>query len=1157
MPDPIENRPGNGADEIQQVRATVQKKVQEANNDPQAEQKKIKLAGEILENFNKKDVEVEGTKQQAVRQVLAGKEIRGSKTVKNALVEVFEGVKQGVIKDLPPKSAALIQKLDKKIGDRLTDETASFIYPLVQKALAKELSATEIEQEFNNVKQSLLPFSPLMVKYLSDALIETAQEGKLGISGDEAKRKFEISDRIVKEEQNKLAEQTPETGIHRGESEMFGGYFESADDYKLLNAIYDPEKFVSYVVEEKNNLNRENPDWDKKKISQELTDIIQGDIAALFGKIYQTLDNDHPKEFFEEITKKDFFSGIERASIELGRRLNILRNHFSGEAGKKLIKDQLGDFEFTQYASLQPIEETVKIKYKDEQGKEQIAEKPRIRVQPLEQPRPIKFDEFLYLLHINTENYVTFRRYVHNARALFLHPPDKEGFYGKLGEYAESFSMVDLDSIMALPDADIFMRAFHLYDKYLEEMLASNDWKHHPTMFTRNSKSNFTDLELEILDKLKLIYKGTNVSDSRLRSALSMAVGASRGIFMNDPEKASFADPVTLEGKGNFASYYTEDNAPLSVFNPVLHFPYRFQTEGAMLHPLYFMSFLDAKCALGGTWDHKNVFNNMEAFRKSFVQGRHTVGKDKQLFIDWCTNIGAVGGPFQRMGWRSENWFATHYKYDNKDKNRLLVLKSWQEIEDIGYQALYDFVNWDRAGKPFLQEEKNRTDRMDFFKYLYKTYFGKDPSQLDSYLRGVRGEAEKTVYDEIGKGVRQPADIGQEIEYETSRIFLFRTLSRVVAQRIPSKFLRIDRDRFDQEGISRWNRIRKLMGITEHAEFDKVMKNFLLAEDALRQKVSKQMRDGLKARKGVSLNEIEGIEYFLTEDKIRNELLKEIITDVKDLNNVLEFYRLLQQEYSNNDTFLNSFATEIKDGKYKFTFAIDETDIGFVPFKSAGGRVLPRAIKDMAMTEQVLSGPVIQLPKLLHKVATDGKGDFSEIVAMIQKAKEQVSGIIGPDYAAEVAYRLSAMTISYFKKDTVAKLGFGIWGSGRINSIAAEFAERGTTVWEWDVREIDRFCIALETQNILKRKPYLFSTSKPVMVPKYVKIPFTNKFVKAGMQRQREIKWTSKDLRDNFGASAPHIAFEMINSVLPIVAIFFLWQLLQKTMEEFSGKKKQ
>ncbi|MDH7476709.1 MAG: hypothetical protein QHH09_04625, partial [Microgenomates group bacterium] len=405
-----------------------------------------------------------------------------------------------------------------------------------------------------------------------------------------------------------------------------------------------------------------------------------------------------------------------------------------------------------------------------------------------------------------------------------------------------------------------------------------------------------------------------------------------------------------------------------------------------------------------------------------------------------------------------------------------------------------------------------------------------------------------------------PKNIEEEIELESCKIFLYRTLARIVAKRMPTKFIKIDRDRFTEKGTSRYKMVRLLMGIDDPEEFDKLIKDVNIAETVVRKEISQKAREALREGRTPSVT------YDL--DSRLEEILRSIVykgdKDVKSkVAKALELVKLIKEHYSENEGFLNDFASFIRGGlkKYPFTFALEDTDISLLKFSGGGQTVIPRFIGDISQIEQNVVQPILNFPQLLHMVSIDGKHDFSKIIETIQKIKTTIEGIISIDYAHEVAHHLALMTINYFKKDTYARAFFGLLSSGRRNSLAAEIAGRAGAVWEWDSREIDAFCTALETYRVLPKLPYSIISTKVEYEPVYIKVPFTkNKIIKLPekifKQRKKNYSWWGHKLRQVSGGDWKGKLYDIINRYLPLVILFLLFKFIKDALEEAQGKKK-
>lgn len=984
--------------------------------------------------------------------------------------------------------------------------------------------------------------------------------------------------------------------MRASERERYGRYLSLDEEFKLVEAMNKPEDFVNYI---KNNVipdvNRLNPGISNDKLGELVSEEIRSRITQIFSKLYSKLDREKPQEFFDQIVQQDFYKGILTTSLELKGKISTLMSYFSSSQGEVLLHNTLHDFHFYKKSDNKIRVEDVPVKTKDwvldATGKlvQREVIKPRYIIEPLMEPKQIHFHDFIHYLEITVDNYIELRKYTHNGKAVFYHPVDSQkGFWSQLAHFSEEMPQEGYDSAFLLPDGDIFMQALHLYDKCLDEQFAAQDWRHTPHMFTNERNDYHTRLENDVLGRLRIMFKDRNISDDRLVAALSMAVGASRAMFLNEVEKAAYADVhLNIEkGMGEsaaFTSYYLQDQNPLVAFNP-MHFWFRFQTEGSNFNPIYFIPVEGEDLRNMHTWDHKVVWKNMQKYRDSFLQGKKVMPKGQTLLADFVINIGNVGGPFKRGGWRSENWFKGYMEYIGGNVTKLDHLKTWKNLENIGYEALSELVNKRMQYKNLLSGD-GVTQRNDFFRYIYRRFFdppaGSDDATIDnlvnSRLRKLREQAKEEVYKNIRENKFRPDDVNQEIEIEVMKIFLNQTLNRVIAFRMPTKFLRMDRDRFSDDGESRWRKIAKKMGLNTE-KFDEVMKDMLLTESLLRQRVSKNMRDRLSSSpKGTELFEIcdsvyDTFNYRITEANIRTLLAGKL--DGTKIENVVRLFNTIKAEYLVDDAnhqFINNF--NLNKTPYPYTFALDEIDMSFISFSAAGPRVLARAIGDVANTEMNVQKIITDFPKLLHQVALAGgagKKDFSEIVKAIKQVKDATTGILGPDDAAKIAHHMAGMAINYFKKDTAAKTALGIGHIGAKSSIAAEIAGRAGVVMEWESKDIDKFCIALESNDIIKKNPYLHQTSEPKYENVYLNgvlkgVPIIGNFlskiapaIKLPFKVQHEdIKWYGDKVRKEYGANWKNFLYDSLNKYLPIAAAIVLFFMLKKAFEEWFGKKER
>ncbi len=1102
---------------------------------------------------------------------------------------------EGKSKEVTELAKTIIKKISVELDPEkmdITESSSPYLYSFLSKVIEGKIASIDsLQEEFKNLSY-LAGVNRDVYGKVHDALIEVAKTQ--GYSEEQAKDKFKTEEKKTEpkkeekpknsnkeegeysEQEEKLFRELKKDSFDRDWADLYINYFDGVD-YNLIKGFYDPEFFINnYVAKVRtgvvNEFGAKGESLHIDDIGKEVSKRIAGHIASLYGKLYTKLDLENPKDFFENIEQQDIFKGIGITHNYLARGLNGLQRYM--EQHDQELKDKLGNMKFWKNAEEKMVVEDIPKK----DSKELPHEKTRFRLAKLPKEMTVSGREFIDYLRLVVDNYREARRYTHNARAIFFQPPDHErGFYAQLGEYAEKMRMIDLDEMFLLPDADIFEDALRLYDKFVEEQFAFQDWKHVANMFTPQIGSHLTALEDQVLEGLKMMHSNDpNMTEGRLRAALSMAVGASRGIFLNEVEKAAFADPhLTEDGKATFVGYHTFDSAPLTAFNPMHQF-YRWQAERT-LYPILFLPVEGLKESVfgGGPWDHKIIWEKMKDYRESFLTGRKDLGKNV-LFADFLNNISSAGGPLKRKSWRTEYQLNNLFVY-KEDKTTLDYTKTWQVLENIGYETLSDFVDT-RLPANFLKEDGPA--KQELFKYLYGRYFGNKES-LNDYLNQIRPIAEKVVSQEIMNKnevtgeKRFTDDIKKEIELETTKIFLYRTLSRVVMQRIPTKVLRIERDRDTQDGVRRWKKIKTELGCTSE-QMDIAMKDLLLAESMLRTEVSQKMRSILKEQpdkqKDMSKLGSEIPDYKLDKDKVRSLLEKAGLNMEPEkqedwkvrVDRAVTVYEKINNTYGfgqKSEEALDNFAKFIKNKQYKYTFALDEVDLSFIPFRGGGDRVLPRLIKDMSTLEQSLIKGVLNYPELLSHVASSGKGSFGEIIEVLDKARLALSSVHGDAYAYQVMEHMAALTIAYFKKDTIAKPLFGVMGMGRRNSMAAEWAGRSTAVWEWDVRDIDNFIVALETHRILPKQPYDTAKSGAThidMVHRYIKLPWKKEPVALPStfdMRKPDYNWYSMRLRKESGADMKQIAWESIYSLSPYLIAFILWKFMSDALKDMGGKK--
>jgi hypothetical protein len=910
----------------------------------------------------------------------------------------------------------------------------------------------------------------------------------------------------------------------------------------------------------------------------------------MINKVYIQLTRERPSTPSQEIERENIYRGI-------GATITALKGTIEGLADKLAELENspnnsyIKSLRLSAKIELKPISEDVEFE-KDGTKVKKI----RHRLQQIPVSKEVSLSEFAKLLELEMNHLQHAQRYLHDGSTIYSHPahdPEK-GFYGGLSGFAEHLQGGDLDSILILPDGALIIEAFQLYDKYLDEQMAFQDWKHEPSQFTTKAGDFTTHAEDEVLRALSL--KHPEYDYERLRGALHMGKGLARTTFLNEPEKAAYADPVLHpDGSMTGTSYYTNDVSPLMVFNPI-HLYMRWQGEPNLFPFLFFPT--DANSLnKKGMWNHEEVWNNLGQFKDSYFKGRGALG-DKKLFIDNLMNLGGVGGVAQRKGWRQ--YFGNEANFIFKEKTVIVdgketkvqthtidALKTWQTLEKIGFEVMNDFVVNNRIPFEVLRAKgEYAKDRNELFDYLFKTYFHNE-GDLTAYLEDIRRTNREGVIKKIRNGEIAPGSIEEAIEEKVSKVFLYRTLSRMIADRIPTKFLRIDRDRFSEKGISRWKEIKERLG-WEPKRYDEAMKNLGLVESMLRSDISSKIKERLKLMNAHDLKDIklDDMIYRLDEQVIEsflkaaqrkaNEKGSPGMKD-EEINDVKALFNEIHNKFSGNKEFLNKFAHNIENKDYPFSFALDEFDISLLAFRGAGPRVIPRSIADIALMEKnVMNGCILELPNVLHQTAISGKKDFSEIIKILYGVKQAYGQVHGAEAGYETIHKIAGAVITYFKKDTMSKGILGLTRIGKPNSIAAKIAGgRSTAVWEWDAVDIDNFIVALETNRLLPRdyfdpsQPLKYEaiwvnapfSANPIRLPENFKLPFKLfgkdeiPLFRRRVRNYREL-WSNK-LRKDFGGKWYDVSFDFAVKYGPLFMAFMLWKFFKDALDEAQGTKKK
>jgi len=1191
---------------MEQVKDAARAEIAQAKQAGQEEQLKNALLQE-LQNTIIAAEQVKQTVREVERSQLIGQDkssllfqpevVNAARNATKAVIRVLQAVKEGIITP-PAKSKIMFNQLaERGIGN---EYIAPSLHTFLERYLNKDISFSESgqsETQFETDIDRLKTEDGGALTVLRESLVPVAEE--FGLSKDEMREKFKIPRERIGEREGPYEAQEL--------ARLMGRY--PPEDHELLRALYLEDEFEPYMEK----LHREiREDLESRgegvglteekfgeKIGGELSTELKKRITMLVGKLYQKTDESSPEEFWE---KKEQEGGL-LYSVQI--QLDSLRRQI----------DRLGKISISKGSILGRIKF-----YREEDEKFDLnvptdkGEEVRHFVKPFRKQVKSNFQEYFLTVYNTVNDEINDRKFLHNARALPYHPPGEGGYYGQLANYAEELlPSSSIDILTHLPDSSETLAASQLWDKLYEADFAKYNWLHQPSRGALDAELKLTPNDIETLDYLKLLNPDLEKDKWRAMRALIMAIGDNYSISLRALETGAYADaPLNIEKEGGatYASYDKRDSAIFKVFNPLAHENLRWQVEMLRWGNLLFLPVSGKKLGRAGAWNHRELMSEMKKNMREYLEGR-TAEDEKNGVVRFVNliNPGKVGSIYTRGSWRNfytYEGFLVHEESDTergiRRGDRVDALTGWKRVENIGIEILKDY--FPRIGELYSKnfyavkvedvtgvdkkdpefEKKTRdiidalkSERATFITYLYKKYI--DPLATDDKIK-------KQI-------VSLEADPDKLKDNYTD--FYWRVLSNALLQRAPTKLIRLERNRFVSGRKRGWEEVRQQarlrVGETDRMltvdEFDEAVKDICAAEVLLRKEITAKLKKGIE--QGKSLDEISdelsnkeakdksSIDYRgynLTEKVLRNYLddkikprkpgSDEVDTErieraIAVYEKIIEFNRGVEEKDKNKKhppTRTDNFAQKYKDGGFPFAIAVEELERSFLAHKGAGERVPARALGDINAVEKNVANSILQLFTTIRQASIDGKKDFSEIVKLIGKAQEQVDVLQGREPSQKLAHHMAAVAISFFKKDTAARGLLGIIGTGKRNSIAAEFAGRSSAVWQWESKEIDAFCTALETAHILPKPPYEIQ-KPPTFEPIVWKIPLLGKDVKLPLKRRKpDYIWNGTKLRKEFGGDWKSKTFDLVNQYVPIALAILLFYYLQKAYKEWFEKQK-
>ncbi len=1033
---------------------------------------------------------------------------------------------------------------------------------------------------------------------------------------------------------------------------MVREYFKTREDKELWASITDAGRFGEYVESKRRGVITAHPGKNEVEIRKLISEEINTDIEWLFSRIYSTLDTTKPDKFFDELEREGYSNSMESAKGIFIRRLKSLggeleekyhgkwKDFFYKDRQAKNLRIQESEKEIEYSGDAKSKPEKIRVKRYDVVDDE---------ITPFGIPQACGAKDFINNLLVRVRTIEAGSKYAHDVLAAYNLRSGEKGFWSGLAEFSQKYHTGDMDEFTHLATGGIYWQAHHLIRKYQEAEFARINYNHGPQTFTIRQGEFLNDIQLKVKEDMKKLYRKMGLSeeeigqiDWKLDRVVNLAWGFARGATLSEPELSAWADPGLDEnGHPTHYSIGTNESDPYGPFNPQMLFNRWAHDEHKRQVLLWTVVNFYKK-----RWDHLEGFKEMEKFFDAWWGGEGVINRanpDERRLYEFFSDMTRIGSLGFRGGWRNkafEYWIVRRPGVKDSlqysDKGELIkieengkqtpitdnlagsidLLESWKALENIGYDAAYLFTeasvisDWN-----FLKSTKGDKKLGDLYqekeklwKYLYEKYIHEDDypdttgGSFPEYLQMVRENADLRVKDKVKRKELEKKGAPDHIEAEITRTIIYRGLAGMLFKRVPTKLIKLERNRFSETGERAWNLVRgRVWGDTDDsfARMDKALRHLGMAESLLRQQTSLKMREYLDSQidesvvegeKKATLNgfaEATHYEYALTEDfiennlkdmgisdkerndakrvfkEIRNFVLDDKIEKREELHRGKDWHEILgprvNRFYGYSENFLDAFASklrktevhgtikEYKDLYFPFEMAPDELDHYFLNWLKAGQGAQTRALREVAEAEMQVFEPLKAWWDALEVVARDPQHNLEPILKPLFTIKKQLTSIHEEIYAHKVMDGLVSATIAYFRKDDLAMVfPFNTTSFGTINSIAAMMYGTSRGIWEWETVDIRNFEIECERMRILPRRPWDFFNAPPDTVQK----KFLGIIPHSVATYHPRFKYFSKRLLDRAGGGGKDIAWAWINKYLPLIALAILFQAIRNAIKE-------
>lgn len=882
-----------------------------------------------------------------------------------ALVEVMKtnpNLLEGICDVRIAAFAPAIEQMMKQANmyPHVAAHTYAYLNSFVQALTSADTVSTELlEQSARKFKQASYLMgdeSYAMVEGLFGQMKDVVESGTFGrdVDATGVDRIFALKERGVYE-----AKVVRDQEFERDWEHYYRSYYGPDLDVKnIVQAIYSVDNFEEYYTNIETEI-RELPEFAEpldataaageqekhkmlmaQKLRQAVSEKIEADIISIYGGLFQDFDYKRPSEFFENQMSEGYMDSIANTKIRIDKVMgqliaSINRDELDTSSParnalffKRATEQELFEVRVEKGKGSDAVEEDV-----FDTDKKSIMQ---YRTMPTAGYKDnIDLAEFLNYARGGGQTMIDIRGFNHNVQAILLNPGGKSPWESLKG-YAEKMRATDIDSIWMLPDAEKWKEANAIYIRMLRYEFAKLDYRHSSVMFSPDNEQR-TKIQQATEAELKRVFPelADGKNQARLKLAVSMGVGLSQGVLLNEVELAAYADPAinVKDGSATFRSQYYNDGTMLGPLNDA-HNKVRFQSDStqALWHMLVELNTPEAK-RLMRRFDHTLLFEGRTDFYESLEVGGGRLDDKGKTFIDRFCNYAGIGGWLTRASsWRMES--ATEgLMVREQGTGKTDPIKTWQSMENVGVEPLKWYLSNSAELKELIAHE-HTSEQQEFFEGLYTKHIqpfrphvvekpvakGAEPAvraqTYHEYMKEIEVSFEQGIAERLSNGTISKEDAQkQQKAFNPREKFMWNTLAYMRFQRDPTTIINFERDRLSYDGTRAMEKIRR--NLAQKAELqlsgkedegaskevwgdltdwemkagdttvlDRSMHNLMVVSSVVRQETSDKMKDHLRLQsidgKSMSLADFSTDDYRVDASSIDRVLRTNLRYEAQD-----------------------------------------------------------------------------------------------------------------------------------------------------------------------------------------------------------------------------------------------------------------------------------